>query len=81
MYYFVIFIQATINTGIGIGCLMLVGECLEVSWKLLLYPPIFSREITEIFYVTLHIWRKADDLIIMSATAESTNIQQQNTET
>lgn len=30
MYYFVIFIQTAINTGISIGAVLLAGECLQV---------------------------------------------------
>lgn len=30
MFYFVIFIQTAINTGIGIGAILLAGQCLEV---------------------------------------------------
>lgn len=30
MFYFVIVIQAAINTGVGIGAILLGGECLQV---------------------------------------------------
>ncbi|KAK8497235.1 hypothetical protein V6N12_046296 [Hibiscus sabdariffa] len=30
MFYFVIFIQTAINTGVGIGAILLAGECLKV---------------------------------------------------
>nr|DAD19157.1 TPA_asm: hypothetical protein HUJ06_020620 [Nelumbo nucifera] len=30
MFYFVIFIQTAINTGVGIGAILLAGECLQV---------------------------------------------------
>lgn len=30
MFYFVIFIQTAINTGVGVGAILLAGECLEV---------------------------------------------------
>jgi hypothetical protein len=30
MFYFVIFIQMAINTGIGIGAILFAGQCLEV---------------------------------------------------
>ena len=30
MFYFVIFIQTTINTGINIGAILFAGECLQV---------------------------------------------------
>lgn len=36
MFYFVIFIQTAINTGVGIGAILLAGECLQVSLLLLL---------------------------------------------
>ncbi|KAJ6943620.1 Gaba transporter like [Populus alba x Populus x berolinensis] len=29
MFYFVIFIQTAINTGVGIGAILLAGECLQ----------------------------------------------------
>ncbi|KAK1581435.1 hypothetical protein Q3G72_006005 [Acer saccharum] len=31
MFYFVIFIQTAINTGVGIGAILLAGECLQVA--------------------------------------------------
>lgn len=31
MFYFVIFIQTMINTGISIGAILLAGECLKVQ--------------------------------------------------
>ncbi|KAL6986372.1 hypothetical protein U1Q18_019740 [Sarracenia purpurea var. burkii] len=35
MFYFVIFIQTAINTGIGIGAILLAGECLQIMyWNL-----------------------------------------------
>ena len=34
MFYVVIFIQTAINTGIGIGAILLAGQCLEVKIKL-----------------------------------------------
>ncbi|KAI3691838.1 hypothetical protein L6452_31640 [Arctium lappa] len=33
MYYFVIFIQTTINTGISIGAILLAGECLQIMYS------------------------------------------------
>ena len=36
MFYFVIFIQTAINTGVGIGAILLAGECLKV------WPSIYS---------------------------------------
>jgi hypothetical protein len=30
MFYFVILIQMAINTGIGIGAILLAGQCIEV---------------------------------------------------
>ncbi|KVH91816.1 Amino acid transporter, transmembrane [Cynara cardunculus var. scolymus] len=33
MYYFVIFIQTTINTGISIGTILLSGECLQIMYS------------------------------------------------
>lgn len=35
MFYFVIFIQTAINTGVGIGAILLAGECLQVLLLLL----------------------------------------------
>lgn len=35
MFYFVILIQTAINTGIGIGAILLAGQCLEV-WLLII---------------------------------------------
>nr|XP_043613024.1 probable GABA transporter 2 [Erigeron canadensis] len=32
MYYFVIFIQTAINTGISIGAILLAGECLQIMY-------------------------------------------------
>ncbi|KAG5563412.1 hypothetical protein RHGRI_005984 [Rhododendron griersonianum] len=36
MFYFVIFIQTAINTGVGIGAILLAGECLQVLLNSLL---------------------------------------------
>ncbi|XP_071730684.1 probable GABA transporter 2 [Rutidosis leptorrhynchoides] len=33
MYYFVIFVQTTINTGISIGAILLAGECLQIMYS------------------------------------------------
>ncbi|KAL3742893.1 hypothetical protein ACJRO7_018232 [Eucalyptus globulus] len=33
MFYFVIFIQTAINTGIGIGAILLAGECLQIVYS------------------------------------------------
>lgn len=33
MFYFVIFIQTAINTGIGIGAILLAGECLQIMYQ------------------------------------------------
>lgn len=33
MFYFVIFIQTAINTGIAIGCILLAGDCLQIMYK------------------------------------------------
>jgi hypothetical protein len=33
MFYVVIFIQTAINTGIGIGAILLAGQCLDVRKK------------------------------------------------
>ncbi|CAK9143190.1 unnamed protein product [Ilex paraguariensis] len=33
MFYFVIFIQTAINTGIGIGAILLAGECLQIMYS------------------------------------------------
>ncbi|KAI3707099.1 hypothetical protein L6452_25315 [Arctium lappa] len=33
MYYFVIFIQTAINTGISIGAILLAGECLQIMYS------------------------------------------------
>ncbi|MQL82993.1 hypothetical protein Taro_015469 [Colocasia esculenta] len=33
MFYFVIFVQAAINTGVGIGCILLAGECLKLMYS------------------------------------------------
>ncbi|KAL8091288.1 hypothetical protein AgCh_040401 [Apium graveolens] len=33
MFYFVIFIQTAINTGISIGCILLAGDCLQIMYK------------------------------------------------
>ncbi|XP_057510268.1 probable GABA transporter 2 [Actinidia eriantha] len=35
MFYFVIFIQTAINTGIGIGAILLAGECLQIMYSAL----------------------------------------------
>ncbi|KAJ6703473.1 hypothetical protein OIU85_029422 [Salix viminalis] len=37
MFYFVIFIQTAINTGVGIGAILLAGECLQIMYSSL-YP-------------------------------------------
>ncbi|XP_010261505.1 PREDICTED: probable GABA transporter 2 isoform X1 [Nelumbo nucifera] len=37
MFYFVIFIQTAINTGVGIGAILLAGECLQIMYSNL-YP-------------------------------------------
>lgn len=34
MFYVVIFIQTAINTGIGIGAILLAGQCLDVRRNL-----------------------------------------------
>jgi len=36
MFYFVIVIQTAINTGVGIGAILLAGECLQVLFNLLM---------------------------------------------
>ncbi|KAG5563410.1 hypothetical protein RHGRI_005984 [Rhododendron griersonianum] len=36
MFYFVIFIQTAINTGVGIGAILLAGECLQIMYSNLL---------------------------------------------
>ncbi|KAK0586131.1 hypothetical protein LWI29_001560 [Acer saccharum] len=33
MFYFVIFIQMAINTGVGIGAILLAGECLQIMYS------------------------------------------------
>ncbi|RDY00902.1 putative GABA transporter 2, partial [Mucuna pruriens] len=33
MFYFVIFIQTAINTGVGVGAILLAGECLEIMYS------------------------------------------------
>ncbi|OIV93639.1 hypothetical protein TanjilG_04871 [Lupinus angustifolius] len=33
MFYFVIFIQTAINTGIGVGAILLAGECLQIIYS------------------------------------------------
>ncbi|ONI07376.1 hypothetical protein PRUPE_5G115900 [Prunus persica] len=33
MFYFVIFIQTAINTGVGIGAILLAGECLKIMYS------------------------------------------------
>ncbi|XP_054824956.1 probable GABA transporter 2 [Prosopis cineraria] len=33
MFYFVIFIQTAINTGIGVGAILLAGQCLEIVYS------------------------------------------------
>ncbi|KAK4843238.1 hypothetical protein QYF36_005712 [Acer negundo] len=33
MFYFVIFIQTAINTGVGIGAILLAGECLQIMYS------------------------------------------------
>ncbi|XP_004503637.1 probable GABA transporter 2 [Cicer arietinum] len=33
MFYFVIFIQTAINTGVGVGAILLAGECLEIVYS------------------------------------------------
>ncbi|KAK1276425.1 putative GABA transporter 2 [Acorus gramineus] len=37
MFYFVVCIQTAINTGVGIGCILLAGECLKIMYSNL-YP-------------------------------------------
>ncbi|XP_022136730.1 probable GABA transporter 2 [Momordica charantia] len=37
MFYFVIFIQTAINTGVGIGAILLAGQCIEIIYTSL-YP-------------------------------------------
>lgn len=37
MFYFVIFIQTAINTGVGIGAILLAGECVQIMYSDL-YP-------------------------------------------
>ncbi|KAK1322490.1 putative GABA transporter 2 [Acorus calamus] len=37
MFYFVVCIQTAINTGVGIGCILLSGECLKIMYSNL-YP-------------------------------------------
>ncbi|XP_018678278.2 probable GABA transporter 2 isoform X2 [Musa acuminata AAA Group] len=36
MFYFVVFFQTAINTGVSIGCVLLAGECLKVTPEMLL---------------------------------------------
>ncbi|KAI9108445.1 hypothetical protein K1719_020636 [Acacia pycnantha] len=33
MFYFVIFIQTAINTGVGVGAILLAGQCLEIVYS------------------------------------------------
>ncbi|CAK8579316.1 unnamed protein product [Lathyrus sativus] len=33
MFYFVIFIQTAINTGVGVGAILLAGECLQIVYS------------------------------------------------
>ncbi|XP_057748163.1 probable GABA transporter 2 isoform X1 [Arachis stenosperma] len=33
MFYFVIFIQTAINTGVGVGAILLAGECLKIMYS------------------------------------------------
>uniref|UniRef100_A0A1D1ZL67 Lysine histidine transporter 1 n=1 Tax=Anthurium amnicola TaxID=1678845 RepID=A0A1D1ZL67_9ARAE len=33
MFYFVIFVQTAINTGVGIGCILLAGECVKIMYS------------------------------------------------
>ncbi|KAL4385248.1 hypothetical protein GQ457_15G008880 [Hibiscus cannabinus] len=33
MFYFVVFIQTAINTGVGIGAILLAGECLQIMYS------------------------------------------------
>ncbi|GMJ03866.1 hypothetical protein like AT5G41800 [Hibiscus trionum] len=33
MFYFVIFVQTAINTGVGIGAILLAGECLKIMYE------------------------------------------------
>ncbi|KAL2342690.1 hypothetical protein Fmac_003975 [Flemingia macrophylla] len=33
MFYFVIFIQTAINTGVGVGAILLAGQCLEIMYS------------------------------------------------
>ncbi|KAL4204134.1 hypothetical protein AMTRI_Chr01g108200 [Amborella trichopoda] len=33
MFYFVICIQTAINTGVGVGCILLAGQCLQIMYK------------------------------------------------
>jgi len=37
MFYFVIFIQTAINTGVGVGAILLAGQCLQVSLAIIYY--------------------------------------------
>lgn len=46
MFYFVIFIQTAINTGVGIGAILLAGQCLQVHCLVLLNEiELFSYQI------------------------------------
>lgn len=45
MFYFVIFIQTAINTGVGIGAILLAGECLKVWYHYYLISTWASKSI------------------------------------
>lgn len=49
MFYFVIFIQTAINTGVGVGAILLAGECIEVRFC------ISDSHVYTILYLLLHI--------------------------
>jgi hypothetical protein len=48
MFYFVIFIQTAINTGVGVGAILLAAECLQVYSSLILYYTIALLEFGKI---------------------------------
>lgn len=42
MFYFVIFIQTAINTGVGIGAILFAGQCLQVLLTLMLFNEVIN---------------------------------------
>lgn len=61
MFYFVIFIQTAINTGVGIGAILLAGECLQVH---VYGPPISIMYIS--YSLPLLLWQNQGISIVIN---------------